>query len=215
MSEQMRTPAPARTFDWDAARQDLARLQAYVDALQSPPPERARQVLRERSVALAKPRPKPRDFVRVSLIVFGRRGHRWATLGHQVREVIDLASITPLPGVPADYLGLIHHRGLIYPVVDVGALLGIAAGAPGKQAQALIVEGEGAAAAIAADAIEGYTTIDAASIAEMTPDAVAHPALQGLTPDLATVFDAYQLLADPRLVVNDQPAATARTEGRE
>lgn len=205
--------APGRTFDWDAAKASLARLQARVDAMQSPPPERAREMLRRRSASLARPRARPRLGAMLDLIVFTRRGQRWATLGGHVREVIDLEGITPLPAVPPTYLGLIHHRGAVYPVIDLALLLGAPAGEPGKEALALIIESELAAVAIAADAVEGYRTVEAASIAEMTPQSAAHPALQGLTADGATVFDAHQLLADPRLVVNDQPAASPRHEG--
>lgn len=213
MIRQDRRAAPGRVLDWQAAHRDLARFKANVDAAQNPPPERVRQVLRERAAALAKPRAEARPAAVARLIIFSRRGHRWAVDASQVREVIELPSLTPLPGVPATYLGLIHHRGEVYPVVDIGVPFGITAGEGGKHAQALIVDDNGTAVAIAADAIEGHAMIDAASIAEMTPEAATHPALQGLTPDLATVFDAHLLLADARLVVNDQPAASARSEG--
>jgi purine-binding chemotaxis protein CheW len=213
MSQAERHTVPEREFDWGAAYQKLAKLRVDIDEVHRPPPERIRQILRERSAVLAAPRTAARPTAVTRLVTFRRRGQRWAIDADQLQEVIDVANPTPLPGLPAIYIGLVHHRGEVYPVVDIALLFGIGSGEPGDHLKALIVSDGAAAVAIGADAIEGHTQIDSASIAQMAEGAATHQAMQGLTPDLAIVFDAHRMLADARLVVNEQPATPSRNEG--
>lgn len=176
--------------------------------------ERIRQKLRERASALAAPRVDAASGAVIKLISFSWRGQQWAVDADAVQEVIKVANPTALPGLPPAYLNLIHYRGEVFPLVNIAALFGIGSDCTGKPTHALIVGGNGSAIAIAADAVEGLSQIEVATIAAMPPDAANHDALQGLTPDLAILFDPHHLLGDARLVVNDQPATPSRTEGK-
>jgi chemotaxis signal transduction protein len=176
--------------------------------------ERIQQKLRERAAALSAPRVKAAPAAVKRLITFRWRRQRWAVDNGQVQELIHVASPTALPGLPPAYLCLTHYRGDVFPVVDIAALFAIGEGSAATPTHALIVSDNGAAIAIAADAIEGVSKVDVANIAAMSPDTVTHSALQGLTPDQAILFDPHHLLGDSRLVVNDQPEMPSHTEGK-
>jgi purine-binding chemotaxis protein CheW len=52
-------------------------------------------------------------------------------------EVADLAEVAPAPLAPRWLLGVTNLRGVVVPVVDLAALLGWEAGAPGRRALVL------------------------------------------------------------------------------
>ena len=58
-------------------------------------------------------------------MVFTLGDDRFATPLSQVKEVIALATITPLPDVPAYFKGLINLRGKIISTIDLRVKLGI------------------------------------------------------------------------------------------
>lgn len=49
---------------------------------------------------------------------FSLKGQRYAVSLASVREVIRPGDITPVPGAPADVLGIVNLRGQIVPVLD-------------------------------------------------------------------------------------------------
>lgn len=59
---------------------------------------------------------------RVCLVVVG--GESFAVDLRQVREVFELESITPVPGMPASLVGVANLRGTIIPLADLRQVLG-------------------------------------------------------------------------------------------
>lgn len=52
-------------------------------------------------------------------MIFSLGEQRYAISLHVVREVIGLPKITPMPGMPPEYKGLINLRGRIIPTLDL------------------------------------------------------------------------------------------------
>jgi purine-binding chemotaxis protein CheW len=164
-----------------------------------------REVLHARAIALALPRSAEPPADIVELIVFQLGGLRYAIEARDALESIAVAEATALPGVPNFYRGLISHRGLIYPLVDIRPLLGETLDLATAPAQAILFASDACAAAIAADSVEGFTRIDTATIAAGTSDdAEGAAAIRGVTPDAIVVLDIWVLLSDARLVLDDR-----------
>jgi purine-binding chemotaxis protein CheW len=163
-------------------------------------------VLHARALELARPRVLETPAEIVELIVFQLGGLRYAIGARDALESIAIAGTTALPGVPNFYRGLISHRGLIYPLVDIRPLLGETLDVAAAPAQAILFSSDACAAAIAADAVEGFVRIDTATIAAAAGDDDAEPvaAVRGVTPDAIVVLDIWVLLADARLVLDDR-----------
>ena len=66
---------------------------------------------------------KPTELRRVCLVVLG--GESFAIDLRQVREVFELESMTPVPGMPASLVGVANLRGTIIPLADLRQSLGV------------------------------------------------------------------------------------------
>src|SRR5213595_1327106 len=59
------------------------------------------------------------------LLVFSLGKQQFGLPVGQISTVVPRAALTPLPGAPADLIGLLRLRGALYPVIDVRARLGL------------------------------------------------------------------------------------------
>ena len=86
---------------------------------------RSEEILRERARRLAERgagEAARRELVRVMAVHVG--DSRYALPLHQILEVRPLRELTPVPGAPAECLGLVNVRNELRAVVDLGLLLG-------------------------------------------------------------------------------------------
>lgn len=65
---------------------------------------------------------------RVCLLTLG--GEVYAVDLRHVREVFEVDTITPVPGMPPAFVGVTNVRGAVIPVMDLRRMLGLAAGTP-------------------------------------------------------------------------------------
>jgi purine-binding chemotaxis protein CheW len=68
--------------------------------------------------------------VTTDLLVFNLGQQQFALPVNQVSSVVPRAALSPLPGAPADLIGLLRLRGALWPVIDIRARLGLPAAAP-------------------------------------------------------------------------------------
>ena len=92
------------------------------------------------------------DETRVELACLEVRGQLFGIDVQQVREIVRAQAPTPLPKAPRLVEGVIDLRGVIVPVVDLGRALGGAPVADGAGARIAIVEVDGLAFGLRADA---------------------------------------------------------------
>src|SRR5947207_9804005 len=64
------------------------------------------------------------------LLVFSLGKQQFGLPVGQVSTVVPRATLTPLPGAPADLIGLLRLRGALCPVIDIRARLGLSVNAP-------------------------------------------------------------------------------------
>ena len=169
--------------------------------------ERARRVFEERARILARPlRPEEPDGI-VEMIVMSVGSERYGVDGRSVREVVERADVTPVPGTPAFWSGIVNVRGTLHPVLDLRRYLSLADGAAaGSTTTVVLVSGAGLTAGILVDDAPELRRLPGAAVGPPlggTPDTV-HRVARGVTEDLLTVLDVEALLADPRLAVREE-----------
>lgn len=161
------------------------------------------RLLRRRAVALAAPRVVTPAAEVLELIVFRAGNERYAIDAVEADEAIEVAEITPLPGVPPFYRGLIVEQGVVYPLIDIRPLVGAKAGDELAPAHAILFSGE-RTVALGAETVESFVRIETTSIAPVPADGTRSPAIRGVTADGITLLDIHLLLADARLVIDDR-----------
>jgi purine-binding chemotaxis protein CheW len=109
-----------------------------------------------------------------------------------VLEVAALGEVTPVPGAGAAVLGVRNVRGQVLPVVDLAAVLGLAASSPER---IVIAEHGGRKAGLAVDSVVGVEELPEASEAieshHLTGAALVDGVLVGEV-DIASVLGAVQ-----------------------
>lgn len=61
----------------------------------------------------------------------------------QIREVVRPLPLTPLPGAPDPFEGLMDLRGAVFPVLDLGRALGLGPIRPEARSRIAVVEADG------------------------------------------------------------------------
>jgi purine-binding chemotaxis protein CheW len=84
---------------------------------------------------------------------------RYALPTHEVIEVGRVGELTPVPGSPRAVMGVQSLRGLVLPVIDLGAVLGMS---PSDERGGLVVvEDSRGPAGLAVDALLDVETVEA------------------------------------------------------
>lgn len=77
-------------------------------------------------------------------LIFEIAGETYAASIMDIKEILKFVAITEVPRAPREVLGVLSKRGVVMPVVDLGAILGLRAPAPGQEReQRVLVAGEG------------------------------------------------------------------------
>jgi len=168
------------SLDWEGARARLRAAQERLDEIDHEVGD-FEALLRARAEAIAAahatpPRPGVSD-----VVVFRIGTERFSVAAVEVGEVIDVVHLTALPGVPAFYRGLLSHRGVVFPLVDLRPLVGAT---PDEHpfALALLFASDARTVAVGVDDVDllqGVGTVD------------------GVVP-----LDIWTVLSDARLVVD-------------
>jgi chemotaxis signal transduction protein len=196
---------PRGPVNWTSVRERLAAAQHRLDAIDQPVEGEFYERLKAGTVGLgpstaAEATPEPN-----SLVVFRIGNERYAVDAIDVLEVVALTRVTALPGLPALYRGLITHRGIVFPLVDIRWLFGGAAVETASPEQAILFFSETYALAVAADEVETFVRVAAADIAATGDgERAGAAAIRGVTADGVIVLDVSALLADARLVVDER-----------
>jgi chemotaxis signal transduction protein len=198
-----------RTFDWVGAQARLNRVLEKLDAVENPPREKIDEVLRKRATRYAAMRRSTATESFIEVIGFSIGEDRFAIGLGEGFAVAPLTNLTTLPGVPSFYLGLVSHRGSIFPVIDPRPLLSVKRDAACKPHYAVLMRGETGAIGLAAEEIQGITRFRAKDVAAISEETARFRAVRGMGPQDTLIIDSTHLLQDARLLVDDQPALVA------
>lgn len=160
-------------------------------------------ILTERARKLAISPPVTSDSATEEMLHFALGEERFLAPLRSVREVASLDSITRIPGLPFCFAGLTTFRGEIVPVVDVRGLLGLPEHRPEHPENILMIESDGAPAAIWVDRMQGLVAVDTTLLTH--DHSINNAGFRGRTPDLCTVVDLAALVGVARVTESQNP----------
>jgi purine-binding chemotaxis protein CheW len=166
-------------------------------------PDEVRRILEERARELARPVETGVVEETTSLLVVQVGPERYAVDVSAVREIKPLAGITPLPGLPSFWSGLVNLRGNLVPVLDLATYLALPASSePADEPKLVFVAAEGIDVALVVDAVREIRRTPAGDLGPSTStDLEGVRIVQHVTKDLVSVLDLSYLLQDPALRV--------------
>jgi len=194
-------------IDWREVYRRLEAARAAVERVRAPDSEESRRLLKARAQALARQSaPAEAAGEHIEIVEFDLAYERYAVEVGYVREVCPLENLTPLPCAPAFVLGIVNLRGEILSVLDLKKFFELPEKGLTDLNKVIVLEAESMLFGILADAVLGVRRI---SVAELQPSlptltAVREAYLRGVTAERTVILDAAKLLADERIVVQEQ-----------
>ena len=205
-----REPTPRKkkkaAIDWHEVRRRLETARAAGRAW-APDPENMKRILKARAETLARePEKTEADDERLEVVEFLVAYERYAVESRYVREVYPLESLTPLPCTPAFVLGIISVRGEMLSVIDIKKFFDLPEKGLTDLNKVIVLQSENMLFGILADAIAGVRRVPIAEIQPSLPTltGIREEYLKGVTPDRLVILDAEKLLADEKIVVQEQ-----------
>ena len=175
------------------------------------------RILEERARLLARPPETPIAGDTTELVILVLGGERYGVDIRRVREIHILdAALTPVPGVPSYWVGLLNVRGRLYPILDLGDYLSLSAplrntGRDGGSTHApkvALVSAAGQEVGLLVDDVPQVRRVTQAEIGPPLTEggSAKRRIITGITHDLLALLDMETLLSDPKLTVQDSAA---------
>jgi purine-binding chemotaxis protein CheW len=157
---------------------------------------RRTRLLRDRSVAAGPVGPQ------VEFLGFTKGHERYGVLLEDVVEVQALDQFNAVPGAPAFVRGVVHFRGAILSLLDLGRLFGVAESGLADLHVYIVIEAADKRTAVVASLVEDIFTVarDQLKDAPALPGKVSPEWIAGVHDENRMVVRIDQLLNDPQLI---------------
>jgi purine-binding chemotaxis protein CheW len=174
--------------DWQGIRQSLARdhLGQQENLLQQRAQQYARPLQSDQSTDRA-----------LDVLVFQVGGEAYAIDVTVVRAIRTLPPLTPVPGTPPFYLGVVNIRGQILTVLDLRSFFGLASSTSHLSGELVTVQANGLEIGLLADHVRGVETYAAEAFANIDQSLY----IRGVTSDRLALLDIGALFTDKRLIL--------------
>ncbi len=193
-------------IDWRAVHQRLDAARAATEHAWTPNADETKRILKARAQALAREPAKAQAADALELVEFVLAHEKYGVETSFVREIHPLTDLTPLPCTPAFVLGIVNLRGEIVSVIDIKKFFDLPEKGLTDLNKVIVLQSETMRFGILADAVLGVRRIPAAEIQPSLPTltGIREEYLKGVTPERMVVLDAGKLLADEKIVVQEQ-----------
>ncbi len=171
------------------------------------PGAEAERILRARALALAQPASSaPPSDTMLELLEFRLASERYAIETRHVQDVHPLRDLTPLPCTPPFVLGIVNVRGRILPVLDLKKFFDLPEPGLTDLHRIILVRGNDLEFGVLADVIVGVRSVAAASLQSSLPtlEGIRAVYLKGIGEERLVVLDVDAILADPKLIVDEE-----------
>ena len=164
------------------------------------------QLLKERAQALARPAESASPCATLELLEFKLASERYAVETRHVGEVHPLRDLTPLPGTPPFVRGIVNLRGRIVPVFDLKKFFDLPEQGLTDLHRIIVVRGNDLELGLLADVVVSVRLIAADTLSPPLPtlSGIGAEYLKGVSEERLVVLDLERILADPRIVVDDE-----------
>lgn len=143
----------------------------------------------------------------MKVVIFTVSGKEYGVDISNVRQVIRMREIVPVPDA-ADFVeGVISLRTKVVPIVSLGKKLGVKGAAPAKGARIIVTQIEGHTIGVVVDMVTDVVTIDPASIS--APDDVLKGA--GYLVGVAKIGPRLVLIADMEKLLGPEDRTSIKT----
>lgn len=193
-------------IDWSAIHQRLGAARAATERAWMPNAEETQRILKGRAQALAREPIEAQGANTLEIAVFALAHERYGLETCFVREIHALTNLTPLPCTPTFVLGVVNLRGEIVSVIDIKKFFDLPEKGMTDLNKVIVLQSETMRFGILADAVHGVRRVPVAEIQPSLPTltGIRERYLKGVTSDMAIILDADKLLADARIVVQEQ-----------
>jgi purine-binding chemotaxis protein CheW len=140
------------------------------------------------------------------LLILGIGDELFGVNIESVQEIQMLKILTPVPGTPKFWAGLINLRGRLVPSLDLRAYLELTDKALPPYTKIVVINEAGIALAMLVHEVKGARRFAKESLRPPVKDTAREGVgiISGITVDLISVLDLNALLADPRLSVGEE-----------
>ena len=194
-------------LDWREVQWRLEAARAAIERGWMPDAEEAKRILKTRAQALAQVPAKAEasdDYMEV--VEFVLAYETYAVETRHVREVYPLENLTLLPCTPAFVLGIVNMRGEILSVIDLKKFFDLPEKGLTDLNKVIVLRSGNMVFGVLADAIVGARRVRGAGIQPSLPTltGVREAYLKGVTAERTVILDAEKLLADEKIIVQEQ-----------
>ncbi len=204
-----KTPPPhssSAVTDWTAIRRRLQEGEQILQEGAAPDATQTREILRTRAQILAQEdQPAQSGVAPIEVVEFLLAYEHYGIESVFVREIYQMRDLAPLPGTPAFVLGIVNVRGRILTVIDIKKFFNMPERGLTDLNKVIVVSGLGLEFGILADEVIGVRTIvrDTIQTTLSTVTDSRDHYLMGITAERMAILDMAALLADQRLIVDD------------
>ncbi len=177
------------------------------DDAQAPDGEEKERILKERARQLArKPESSGESSAFLEVLLFMVAGERYAIEARFVEETMSLRELTPLPGLPSFFLGIVNVRGRILSVLDIKKFFSLPESGLPDLHKLIVVRSRELEVGIVADVLLGIQALPVECLQSSLPTltGVREQYLAGVSADGTVVLNVENLLSDERILVNDE-----------
>ena len=208
MSAQERIPSKNKhaATDRRAVHQRLDAARAAAELAWMPDAEETKRILKARAQALAQEPAKAQAGDALELVEFVLAHEKYGVETSFVREIHPLTELAPLPCTPAFVRGIVNLRGEIVSVIDIKKFFDLPEKGLDDLHKIIVLQSETMRFGILADAVLGVRRIPVAEIQPSLPTltGIREQYLKGVSSERTVILDAEKLLADEKIVVQEQ-----------
>jgi purine-binding chemotaxis protein CheW len=193
-------------IDWCVIRQRLDAARTATEHAWLPDAQATARILKARAQALAREPGEARDADALEIVEFMLAHERYGVETCFVRDIHPLTNLTPLPCTPAFVLGIVNLRGEIVSVIDLKKFFDLPEKGITDLNKVVVLQSATMRFGVLADAVLGVRRVPVAEIQPSLPTltGVREEYLKGVTSARTIVLDAEKLLADAKIVVQEQ-----------
>ncbi len=197
----------ASGFNWREVQRRVEIARAAMARGWAPDAEEVKRILKARAQALARePAKTEAGDDTIEVVEFVLAYEKYAVETRHVREVYPLENLTPLPCTPAFVLGIVNVRGEILSVIDLKKFFELPEKGLTDLNKVIVLKSENMLFGILADSVVGAKRVRVADIQPSLPTltGVREAYLKGVTSERTVILDAEKLLADEKIIVQEQ-----------
>lgn len=166
----------------------------------------AKAILAARARALARPPQPAAQGSNLEVLEFRLANERYALETRHVSEVFPLRDLTAVPCTPAFIRGIVSVRGRIISVIDIKRFFDLPQEGLTDLHRVILVRNDEFEFGLLADAVAGVQVLalDALQHSLPTLNGIRSDYLKGITSDQMVVLDLDRILADPKIIVQEE-----------